>query len=140
MRLGYILYIVGVILLIGAGYVVYNSATLEPVLGGKLIYGAIVFVSLLFGFTSFIFGYSLRPKKYRLRTISPTTVSVESLSKITRVKGIGDRRADQLKELGIVTVADLSVASAEELAESLQTSTKIVDQWIKDARTLLLEN
>lgn len=132
------LYIAGVILLVVAGYALFNNASLEEPMGGMLIYSAIVFVLALFGITSFIFGYSLRPKKQKLLLIAPSP-TVESLMQLTQVKGIGGKRAEQLKALGIATVADLSAVSAEELAEKLQVSSKITRQWIRNARNLLLE-
>jgi len=45
------------------GYSLFEKASLEPAMGGMLIYSAIVFVLALFGITAFIFGYSQRPKK-----------------------------------------------------------------------------
>jgi hypothetical protein len=112
LRSDYLLYIIGVMLLVITCYALFNSASLTDPMGGMLIYSAIVFVLALFGITAFIFGYSLRPKKQKL--VSPTSSpTVESLIELTRLKGIADRRAEQLKELGIITVADLSAASAE---------------------------
>jgi len=133
-----ILYIVGITLLIVTGYALFTKESLEDALGGMLIYSAIVFVLVLFGITAFIFGYNLRPQKKNLLSIA-SSLNVESLMELTRVKGIGEKRAEQLKALGITTVADLSAASAEELAEKLQVSSKITKRWIKDARNLLLE-
>lgn len=138
MRSDYLLYIIGVALFTTAGYALFDKVTLEPIMGGLLIYSAIVFVLALFGATAFIFGYSMRPKKQKIPYITPSP-TVKSLTKLTRVKGIGEKRAKQLKALGIATVADLSVASAEELAEKLQISPKITSQWIQNARNLLLK-
>lgn len=140
MRSDCILYIIGIVLLAVAGYALFDQASLQPLMGGMLIYSAVVFVLALFGVTAFIFGYSLRPKKQKMLSFTPSSTSiVESLMELTRVKGIGEKRADQLKTLGITTVADLSAASAEELAEKLEVSAKITDRWIKNARKLLLE-
>ena len=138
MRSDYLLYIIGVILLVVACYALFNSASLEEPMGRMLIYSAIVFVLALFGITAFIFGYSLRPKKQKLLSVTSSPV-VESLMELTRVKGIGERRAEQLKALGIATVTDLSAAAAEELAEKLQISSKITNRWIAEARRQLLE-
>lgn len=138
MRSDCILYIIGVILFVAAGYALFDRTAIEPVLGGMLIYSAVVLVLALFGTTSFIFGYSMRPRKQKLHFITPSP-TVESITKLTRVKGIGEKRAEQLKALGISTVADLSAASAEELAEQLQISSKITNRWVKSARNLLLE-
>lgn len=138
MRSDYVLYIIGAILFMMASYALFNVESLEAPTGGRLLFGAIVFVLALFGVTAFIFGYSARPKKRKLPFITPSP-TVESITKLTRVKGIGEKRAEQLKALGISTVADLSAASAEELAEQLQISSKITNQWVKNARNLLLE-
>jgi len=137
LRSDYILYVVGVTLFVVAGYALSNRS-LEAFMGGMLIYSAVVFVLALFGITALIFGYSQRPKKQKSPLISSSLI-VKSLMKLTRVKGIGEKRAEQLKALGIATVAELSVASAAELAEKLQVSTKITNRWIKNARNLLLE-
>ena len=140
LRSDYILYTIGAVLLVIAGYAFFDSASLQPLMGGMLIYSAVVFVLALFGITAFIFGYSLRPKEQKpLSFTPPQTSTVRSFMELTRVKGIGEKRADQLKALGIMTVADLSAASAEELAQKLQVSAKITGQWIKNARKLLLE-
>jgi len=133
-----ILYIIGVILFVVASYALFDKVVIESVLGGMLIYSAVVFVLALFGATSFIFGYSMRPRKQKLHVITPSP-AIESITKLTRVKGIGKKRAEQLKALGISTVADLSTASAEELAEQLQISPKITNRWVKSARNILLE-
>jgi hypothetical protein len=138
LRSDYILYLVGIVLLAVTGYALFDRASWERVMGGMLIYSAIVFVLALFGITSFIFGYNMRPRKQKIPSITPSH-TVESLMELTRVKGIGEKRAEQLKALGISTVPDLSAASAEELAEKLQISSKITNRWIKEARNLLLE-
>lgn len=138
MRSDCILYIIGVILFAVASYALFDKVVIESVLGGMLIYSAVVFVLALFGATSFIFGYSMRPRKQKLHVITPSP-AIESITKLTRVKGIGKKRAEQLKALGISTVADLSTASAEELAEQLQISPKITNRWVKSARNILLE-
>jgi len=56
---------------------------------------------------------------------------------LTQVKGIKEKRAGQLKALGINSVEDLARASAEDLAAKLKISPKIVGRWIEDARKLL---
>jgi predicted flap endonuclease-1-like 5' DNA nuclease len=56
---------------------------------------------------------------------------------LTQVKGIGERRAAQLKALGINTVDELANASAKNVAEKLKISPKIVDKWISSAEELI---
>jgi predicted flap endonuclease-1-like 5' DNA nuclease len=56
---------------------------------------------------------------------------------LTQVKGIKEKRAGQLKAIGINNVEDLAKASAKDLAAKLKISPKIVERWIKDAQKLL---
>jgi predicted flap endonuclease-1-like 5' DNA nuclease len=56
---------------------------------------------------------------------------------LTQVKGIKEKRAGQLKAIGINSVEDLAMASAEDLAAKLKISPKIVERWIEDAQKLL---
>jgi predicted flap endonuclease-1-like 5' DNA nuclease len=53
---------------------------------------------------------------------------------LTQVKGIGEKRAMQLKALGINSVDELANASAKDIAEKLKVSPKIVDKWIDNAK------
>ncbi len=138
MRTDYVLYAIGGIFLVVACYTLFDKASLEKLMGGMLIYSSIVFVLVLFGITAIIFGLSSRPRKQMMPSIDSPLV-VEPLMDLTRVKGIGQKRVEELKSLGIVSVVDLSTASAEQLAKKLQISSKITQQWIKEARDLLLE-
>jgi predicted flap endonuclease-1-like 5' DNA nuclease len=56
---------------------------------------------------------------------------------LTKVKGIGEKRAEQLKALDIRSVEDLTKASVEDLAEKLKISPKITGRWIENAKKLL---
>jgi predicted flap endonuclease-1-like 5' DNA nuclease len=64
---------------------------------------------------------------------TPTTATTE----LTQVKGIGEKRATQLKALGLNSVGDLSNASAKTIAKKLKISPKIVDKWIANAKELV---
>jgi predicted flap endonuclease-1-like 5' DNA nuclease len=55
-------------------------------------------------------------------------------SPLTKVKGIGEKRAAQLNALGIKTVDDLAKASVDEIAKSLKVSPKIVAKWVEGAK------
>jgi hypothetical protein len=140
------LYTIGIALLIVAGYALINIDSLQGALGGRLIYSAVVFVLALFGSTSLIFAYSLRPRTLQQKPLqvepSPpvdTSPAVEYFNDLTQVKGIGKRRAAQLKALGVDTVASLSTCSPEDLAEKLDVSPKRTTRWIAEARKHLLE-
>jgi predicted flap endonuclease-1-like 5' DNA nuclease len=99
-------------------------------------------------------GYSQRPKAKTKSTASetppptpsPVTEVVEekipvetALPKIelTEVKGIGEKRAEQLKTLGISSVEDLAKASVDDLAAKLKISPKITGKWIESAKKLV---
>jgi hypothetical protein len=141
LRSDYILYLIGIALLIVAGFVLVSVESLQAPLGGRLIYSALVFVMALFGATSLIFGYNLRPK-VPLHHQAPSIGSdsmVEYSGDLTRVKGIGTRRAAQLKALGINSVADLAASSAEDIAEKLNVSPKRTSRWITEARKQFLQ-
>lgn len=56
---------------------------------------------------------------------------------LTQVKGIGEKRATQLKALGINSVEDLAKASAKTIAKKLQISPKITKKWIASAKKLV---
>ena len=55
---------------------------------------------------------------------------------LTQVKGIGEKRATQLKALGINSVDELAKASAKDIAKKLKISPKIVNKWIAAAKEL----
>jgi predicted flap endonuclease-1-like 5' DNA nuclease len=64
--------------------------------------------------------------------VQPQTTTEELMS----VKGIKEKRAAQLKTLGINSLEDLTKASAEDLAAKLQISPKITEKWIANAREI----
>ena len=103
-------------------------------------------------------GYSMKPKPIVIKTREqlqvPETQEAEVAPKIesetkaavteekaalelTHVKGIGPKRAEQLKRIGIQSPEDLANKSSEELAEKLKVSAKIAEKWIKAAKKLL---
>ena len=55
---------------------------------------------------------------------------------LTDVKGIGEKRAAQIRALGITSVEDLAKASAKDLAVKLNISPKITDKWIESAKEI----
>ncbi|MGQ9506975.1 MAG: helix-hairpin-helix domain-containing protein [Candidatus Bathycorpusculaceae bacterium] len=70
------------------------------------------------------------------KPVTPAEVAPPTLE-LTQVKGIKEKRAGQLKAIGINSVEDLAKASAEDLAAKLKISPKIVERWIEDAQRLL---
>lgn len=67
--------------------------------------------------------------------VEPIVPSVPTLQ-LTDVKGIGPKRMEQLKALGISSVDDLSKASRDDLAKQLKISPKITTKWVDGAKSL----
>lgn len=59
---------------------------------------------------------------------------------LTAVKGIKDKRAEQLRTLGISNVEELAKASANDLAAKLKISPKFTEKWIENARELIAKS
>jgi predicted flap endonuclease-1-like 5' DNA nuclease len=55
---------------------------------------------------------------------------------LTQVKGIGEKRATQLKTAGINSVNDLANASAKDLVKKLKISPNTASKWIESAKEL----
>jgi predicted flap endonuclease-1-like 5' DNA nuclease len=62
---------------------------------------------------------------------------------LTEVSGVGEKRASQLKAIGINSVDDLAKASVEDVAKRLKVSPKtvavspkIVAEWVASAKQL----
>lgn len=70
-------------------------------------------------------------------TPAPSSAPTAPTLELTRLKGIGEKRAAQLKALGINGVDELAQASAKDLAEKLKISPKIVEKWIAGAKELV---
>ena len=68
---------------------------------------------------------------------APTPPPAIPTIELTRVKGIGEKRATQLKALGINNVDELAKISAEDVAKKLEISPKIVEKWISGAKELV---
>lgn len=146
MRSDYALYGVAIILFIVTGiFAVYPFELRELSAVTTAVFG-LLFLGL---------GYTLRPKA-RAATIEappppvPATTEVAQEAKpetvvevtppkieLTTVKGIKEKRAAQLKALGIHTVEDLAKASANDLGAKLKISPKITEKWIASAKELL---
>ena len=64
--------------------------------------------------------------------VLPASAAIE----LTQIKGIGEKRAIQLKNLGIENANDLVKASVKTLAQQLKISPKTVKKWIQSANEL----
>jgi len=67
--------------------------------------------------------------------IKQSTLTLEEPA-LTDVKGIGQKRANQLKTLDIKTVEGLANSSVEDLAKKFKISPKIANRWIVSAKEL----
>jgi predicted flap endonuclease-1-like 5' DNA nuclease len=70
------------------------------------------------------------------KTVETVGMAAPIGTSLTNIKGIGEKRAEQLKALGINSVEELAKASAEELASKLKISPKITQRWIENAKKL----
>jgi len=149
MRLDYTLYVIAALLLIIT--VVPFVVTIEGVESETRSLWVVTTVVL--GLLSIGLGYSQRPKtnaqacqpavqipqatvpQTQPATTMETPAMTEALE-LTQVKGIGEKRAMQLKALGINSVDELAKASAKTLAKKLRVSPKIVEKWVGSAKEL----
>jgi predicted flap endonuclease-1-like 5' DNA nuclease len=69
-----------------------------------------------------------------VQSVEPVQLVQPMADGLTDVKGIGEKRAAQLRALGISSVEDLAKASAKDLAARLNVSPKITDKWIQNAK------
>jgi predicted flap endonuclease-1-like 5' DNA nuclease len=150
MRLDYTLYVLAALLLIIT--VVPFVVTIEGVESETRSLWVVTTVML--GLLSIGLGYSQRPKTKAQacqpavqipqatvpQTQPATTMEAPAMTEaleLTKVKGIGEKRATQLKALGINSVDDLAKASAKTIAKKLQISPKITKKWIASAKELV---
>jgi len=143
MRSDYALYTVAIIFFIITGTVsILELTEFERNLG--------IITTAVLGLLFIGVGYSQRPKITEtepLPTPAPTTPATitkeetvtetaRTVAPLTEVKGIGEKRAQQLKGLGINTIEELAKASAKQLASELKISPKITAKWIGNAKKL----
>jgi hypothetical protein len=70
---------------------------------------------------------SAPPTPLPKRTVTPPV-------EITEVRGIGPKRAERLRALGINTAQDLAETTATTLAAKTGLSTKITQKWVREAK------
>jgi len=154
MRSDYALYTVAIIFFILTAITAFTLAEFERNLW--------VVTTAVLGFLFIGLGYSQKPRPQSITVeappqapapempTSPTVTEVMKEEKVetvvevtppkmelTNVKGIKEKRSEQLKALGISSVEDLAKASAEDLASKLKISPKITVRWIENAKQLL---
>jgi len=71
----------------------------------------------------------------KLEEVKPVVQPLQSpVGVLTDIKGIGEKRAAQIRALGITSVEDLAKESANDLAAKLNISPKITAKWIESAK------
>jgi len=143
MRSDYALYTVAIIFFILTGVVYfYQIDNRELYMVATAVIG-LFFIGI---------GYTQRPRTAATTTttqtphaeIATTQITPKeeektpaAMRELTEIKGIGAKRAEQLKTLGIANVEDLAKASAKDLALKLKISPKITERWIEEAKKIL---
>jgi predicted flap endonuclease-1-like 5' DNA nuclease len=75
-------------------------------------------------------------EKAAMKEAAAVSASAAAMVGLTKVKGVGEKRAIQLKALGINSADDLANASAQAIAKKLKISPKIAKKWIMSAKEL----
>jgi len=148
MRLDYTLYVLAALL-----FLITVVSLVTPLIA-ETERNLWVVTTVVLGILSVGLGYSQRPKTEAQacrpavqipqttvpQTQPATTIETPAMTEtleLTQVKGIGEKRATQLKALGINSANDLAKASAEDIAKKLQISSKITKKWIDSAKALV---
>jgi DNA-binding protein Alba len=70
---------------------------------------------------------------YKEEAKSSPTQAIE----ITKIEGVGEKRAEQIKSQGVKSVQDLAKRDPKKLSEKLQISEKRVSKWIEEAKKII---
>lgn len=155
MRMDYALYIVAIICFV---LTVFASADLEAVGVTEVTRPITMTVLFILGLAFIVAGYSQKPKPMptpRHLEYPPTAAESKPKEKtatsissrvvpsfkpsinLTKIRGIGPKRAEKLTSAGILTANDLAKATPDEVAKKANTSTKVTRKWIQRAKKLL---
>jgi predicted flap endonuclease-1-like 5' DNA nuclease len=157
MRLDYTLYVLAALF-----FLITTLALITPMIIETETRNLWVVTTAVLGILSIGLGYSQRPKtaaqacqpattvethkeektetpmeKPAMKEVPTVATAAVTTMELTQVKGIGRKRALQLKASGIHSVDDLSKASAKTVAKNLKISSKIVKKWIASAKELV---
>ena len=155
LRSDYALYVVAVICFILAAVVFAGSTDYAGYLAmEQQISMVTTAVLVILGFISAGAGYLVRPEEMMPAPpppplpapkpsapppTPPPKITVTPPIDITEVKGIGPKRAERLRALGINTAQDLAKSSATLLAANMGISSKITHKWVREAEKLMKE-
>jgi hypothetical protein len=154
MRSDYALYIVAIICFILAAVVFMGSIdyagylVMDPLI--SMVTTAVLSVLALVSAGA---GYVIRPEEMispppsRPPAPKPSTPLPAAIPKtttnppiaITEVKGIGPKTAERLRALGIDTAQELAKSSATLLAADMGISSKMTNNWVREAERLVEE-
>jgi predicted flap endonuclease-1-like 5' DNA nuclease len=79
-------------------------------------------------------------KAKTVEQIASVAQTQPSLSTLLNVKGIKEKRAQQLRAVGINTIEDLAKASPEDLASKLKIAPYFTGQWIENAKKIVTKS
>jgi hypothetical protein len=157
MRSDYALYVVAIICLALATVVFATNQAGIPLMAPPIDV-VTMGVLVVLGVISTGAGYLIRPGEMILgRPSEPlqpelrsesSTQPTPSQSKstrappinITEIRGIGQKRAEQLRALGINTAQDLVETTASTLADKIELSPKVTRKWVSEAKRLIKED
>ena len=150
MRSDYALYTVSIIffILTAISYIALQATERAVWIVSTIVLG-LLFIGL---------GYSQRPKTREIEISSIATppepltttesssteemtspVETTTFMPLTNIRGIGSKRAEQLKEIGIYNIEKLAKTSGKDLATKLDVSPKVTSRWIEHAKKLIDE-
>jgi len=72
-----------------------------------------------------------------LKSFLAETMKGKKTFDLRKVPGIGEKRAQQLKDIGIDSVEKLAKSSPKVLSEKLRVSEKTASRWISSAKEIL---
>ncbi len=81
-------------------------------------------------------------QKKEVKAVQPRTTEeksqgmAERATELTEVKGIGVKRSEKLRSIGIESVDNLAQSKPDDLAEKMSVSEKTASKWIKNASKL----
>jgi len=56
---------------------------------------------------------------------------------LTEIRGIGPKRAEELKAAGVNIISDLATSSAKDLSQKTGISERIISRWIEQAKEMI---
>jgi predicted flap endonuclease-1-like 5' DNA nuclease len=83
---------------------------------------------------------SLRKEEPIVTEVASAPETPPKVIELTAVKGIKEKRAEQLKALGINSAEDLAKASPQELSTKLKIAQYFTERWVAGAKEVVEKN